>query len=412
MLSAVSLAQDAASELLYPLLPILLTTTLGAPAVVVGVVEGVAEGTAALAKYLSGRWSDRIGRKPLVTTGYSLAALGKVLVASAAVWQTVLVGRVVDRIGKGVRGAPRDALLAEDVAHHELGRAYGFHRTADTLGAVVGPLLGLLALAVTAGNVRAALWVAVVPATLSVALTFLAREHRPGEPDAEDGAAGAASAATGSRPARKPAARSASLTTSGKAHRPAPLPATFRRVVVVLAVIALVNFPDALVLLRVSEVGFTASGVVAAYALYNLAYAAVSYPAGALADRWPRARVYALGLTCFAVGYVGLGIVDGGWVVVLLLLVYGGFNGFTDGVGKAWISGLVPAASRGRAQGIFQGLSGAAVLVAGLWAGLLWDAGPGSGQLPLVLSGVVGGVAAAGLWAAGRRLEAAPSPSL
>jgi MFS family permease len=178
-------------------------------------------------------------------------------------------------------------------------------------------------------------------------------------------------------------------------------------VVVVLGIIALVNFPDALVLLRVSELGFTAAGVVAGYVLYNLAYTVVSFPAGALADRWPRSRVYALGLTCFAVGYTGLGVVGGGWVVLLLLVVYGGFNGFTDGVGKAWVSGLVPPDVRGRAQGVFQGVSGGAVLLAGLWAGLLWDVGPGDGQLPLVLSGVIGGLAAAGLWTAGGRLEPA-----
>jgi MFS family permease len=181
-------------------------------------------------------------------------------------------------------------------------------------------------------------------------------------------------------------------------------------VVLVLAVIALVNFPDALVLLRVSQLGFSATGVVAAYVLYNIAYTLLSYPAGVLADRWPRARVYAVGLSCFAVGYTGLALVDGGWLVLVLLAVYGGFNALTDGVGKAWISGLVPAASRGHAQGVFQGVSGAAVLVAGLWAGLLWEVGPGSGELPLLLSGIVGGLAAVALWSAGRRLEPVSSP--
>ena len=143
VLSAVSLAQDTASELMYPLLPILLTTTLGAPAAVVGLVEGVAEGVAAALKYLSGRWSDRFGRKPAVTAGYGLAALGKVIIAAAASWPVVLVGRVTDRIGKGIRGAPRDALLAEGVPPDAVGRVFGFHRAADTLGAVIGPLLGL-----------------------------------------------------------------------------------------------------------------------------------------------------------------------------------------------------------------------------------------------------------------------------
>lgn len=381
VLSAVSLAQDAASELLYPVLPLFITGVLGAPPVAVGVIEGVAEGSAAAAKYVSGRVSDRSGRKPLVRLGYGLAALGKVIVALAWIWPVVLAGRVVDRLGKGIRGAPRDALLAEDVAPGDLGRVYGFHRMADTLGAVIGPLAGLAILAATQDNLRAALWIAVIPAVLSVLLVGLAREKAP------------------LAPAPRPAEDAAPLE-----RVRVPLPRRVRRVSLLLALIAVVNFPDALVLLRVSEVGFSATGVVGVYLLYNLVYSAVSYPAGVLSDRLPRARVYALGLACFAVGYLGLGLVDGGWAVVGLMVVYGGFNGLTDGVGKAWITSLTPPAQRGHAQGLFQGLSGGAVLLAGLWAGLAWELGPGSGVVPLVVSGSVAAVAAVGLWAAGRRL--------
>ena len=382
VLSAVSLAQDAASELVYPLLPILLTSVLGAPAVVVGLVEGLAEGAAALMKYASGRISDRAGRKPLVGVGYALAAVGKVIVAAAQVWPIVLAGRVVDRVGKGIRGAPRDALLADGVPDDHLGRVYGFHRAADTLGAVIGPLGGLAVLAGTSGNIRVALWVAVVPAVLSVALVALVREGRP--PSA----------------AAPPKARGSS---EGLRTRP-PLPGEFRRVVALLTIVALVNFPDALVLLRVSQLGFSVTGVVGAYVLYNLSYALISYPAGALADRLPRARVYSLGLVCFAVGYTGLGLVHGGWPVLVLLAVYGGFNAMTDGVGKAWISSLVVPEARGRAQGVFQGLSGGSVLVAGVWAGLVWEVGPGSGCFPLIVAGLVAALAAPVIWLRGQHL--------
>ena len=405
VLSAVSLMQDAASEMLYPLLPVLLTSVLGAPAAVVGLVEGLAEGAAALMKYLSGRFSDRTGRKPLVGLGYGLAAVGKVVVAASAIWPFVLVGRVVDRIGKGIRGAPRDALLADGVPTPELGRVFGFHRTADTLGAVIGPLVGLAVLAWTGGNIRVALWIAVIPAFLSVALVGLVHESkRP--------AAVSTQAATSSEPgathpgSTKPSSTARPIDASpsaAAAARPA-LPRRFTRVVAVLTLIALVNFPDALVLLRVSQIGFSVTGVIGAYVVYNLSYALVSYPGGVLADRMPRARVYALGLVCFAIGYVGLGLVHGGWVVIALLTVYGGFNGLTDGVGKAWISSLVPPAMRGRAQGVFQGFMGGSVLIAGLWAGLIWNLGPGHGALPLVVSGVIAAVAAPLLWAAGRRL--------
>ncbi len=381
VLSAVSLTQDAASELLYPLLPIVLTVLLGAPAAVVGLVEGVAEGAAALFKYLSGRYSDRVGRKPLVGAGYGLAAVGKVIVAAASVWPVLMVGRVVDRIGKGIRGAPRDALLAEQVATPDLGKVFGFHRAADTLGAVIGPLAALAILAATHDNIALALWIAVIPATLSVALVAFTRDD--------------VSAAEVRRDPQKQAATRA------------PLPKEYIEVVTVLVVIALANFPDALVLLRVSEIGFSATGVVAVYVVYNLVYALVSYPAGSLSDRWPRSRVYAVGLVCFAIGYIGLGVVDGGWVVFVLMAVYGGFNGFTDGVGKAWISSLVPSGVRGRAQGVFQGLSGGAVLVAGLWAGLLWTSGAGDGVVPLIVAGTIAGLAAIWMLTVGRRLKVA-----
>jgi MFS family permease len=385
VLSGVSLAQDAASELMYPLLPILLTTTLGAPAAVVGLIEGVAEGVAAAMKYLSGRWSDRFGRKPAVVAGYGLASVGKVIIAAAGVWPVVLLGRVVDRIGKGIRGAPRDALLADGVPPESLGKVFGFHRAADTLGAVIGPLLGLAILTATGDDIGLALWIAVIPALISVALVTLTRESR--------------------QPATRPGLVEATRATAAPATMRAALPRRVRTLAAVLGLFALVNFPDALILLRVNELGYSAAQVAGAYALFNLASAAIAYPAGALSDRWPRSRVYALGLACFAVGYVGLGLVDGGWAVVALLVVYGGFAGITDGVGKAWISALAPPDVRGHAQGLFQGLAGAGILVAGLWAGLLWTAGPGSGVLPLLVSGSVAAGCALGLWLFGRRLD-------
>lgn len=397
VLSAVSLAQDAASELMYPLLPVLLTTTLGAPAAVVGVVEGVAEGVAAATKYLAGRWSDRYGRKPAVLAGYGLAAAGKVVIAAAAAWVVVLLGRVVDRIGKGIRGAPRDALLAEGVPLGSMGRVYGFHRAADTLGAVIGPLIGLVILTATGGNIGLALWIAVIPALISVALVGLTRETRRAAP---------------ARPAPAPTAPDqlppgADLQGT---DRP-PLPPRVRTLAVVLGIFALVNFPDALILLRVHELGYSAAQVTGAYALFNLASASIAFPAGALSDRWPRSRVYALGLACFAIGYVGMGLVGAGAVILVLLVIYGGFSGITDGVGKAWISALSPPEARGHAQGLFQGLSGVGILVAGLWAGLLWTAGPGSGVVPLLISGAIAAGCALGLWFFGHKLDPAADDS-
>ncbi|HQR26583.1 MAG TPA: MFS transporter [Nocardioides sp.] len=367
VLTAVSLFQDAASELLYPLLPLLVTGVLAAPPVVLGVIEGTADASAGLARYLTGRWSDRRGRKVFIGTGYSMAAVGKVLVAAAASWPLVLVGRVVDRLGKGVRSAPRDALISTSVPPETLGRAFGFHRAGDSLGAVIGPLLGLWALTAMGGDLRAALWWAVVPASISALLVLLVRD----------------------RPAARPVPRLPASTSPGVLAR-SPLPRRFWLVAGVLVVISLVNFSDTLLLLRVSDLGFSTTEVVLGYVLFNTVYTLGAYPAGALTDRWPRPYVYAVGLVAFATGYLGLGLADGGPAVFVLLAAYGLFPAFTDGVGKAWVSSLVPVEHRGRAQGVFQGLTSGAVLVAGLWAGLLWNVGPGEGVVPLLLAGSAG----------------------
>ena len=365
LLTLVSLLQDAASELLYPLLPLLLTGVLAAPPVVLGLIEGLADATAGMTRYVSGRWSDRRGRKPFITAGYGFAAVGKVLVAAAQAWPVVLVGRVVDRFGKGVRSAPRDALIAADVAPEERGRAFGFHRMGDSVGAVIGPLLGLWALAALNDDVHAALWWAVVPAVLSTLLTLFVRERR-----------------VDPTPAARPDAAAA---VGGGV-----LPRRYWRVVATLVAVAVVNFSDTLVLLRVMQLGFNTTEVVLAYVVFNSVYTLGSYPAGVLTDRWPRHRVYAVGLMAFGVAYLGLGLVSGGWQVYALAAVYGLFPAFTDGVGKAWVSSLVPKQHLGRALGVFQGLNSGAVLVAGLWAGLLWNVGAGHGVVPLVVAGVVG----------------------
>ncbi len=369
VLSAVSFLQDAASELLYPLLPIYLTSVLGAPAAVVGAVEGAAEGAASLTKLAAGPLGDRFARRPLIATGYGMAALGKVMVAAATAWPGVLAGRVVDRLGKGIRGAPRDALLVVDIDDAARGRVFGFHRAMDTLGAVVGPLLGLAGYELLDHQIAPLLWVAVVPAVLSVALVFLVRETRRVLPRVERRAVFA---------------------------RVGDLPRRYWRVTTALVLFGLVNFPDALLLLRLNEIGFSVVEVILAYVTYNAVYAVASYPAGLLADRIPRPAVFGIGLVFFAIGYTGLGLTTDTATAWLLIGAYGLFTGCTDGVGKAWISSLVGSELQASAQGVFQGASGFAVLAAGLWAGFLWGV---DGRLPLLISGIVGGVFAVALLA-------------
>ena len=372
VLSAVSFLQDTASELLYPLLPIYLTTVLGAPPAVVGAIEGVAEGAASVTKLAVGPLGDRYAKRPLIATGYGMAALGKVIVAVAGAWPGVLTGRVVDRLGKGIRGAPRDALLVDGIESGERGRVFGFHRAMDTLGAVVGPLLGLAGYELLDHQIAPLLYIAIIPAVLSVLLIFLVREKPR----------------TGPRPPRQPLF-------SGFRD----LPRRFWRVTAVVIGFGLVNFPDALLLLRLNEIGFGVAEVILAYVAYNVVYALASFPAGALADRLPHSVVFGVGLLFFAVAYLGLGLTTDPVWAWILIGVYGIFTACTDGVGKAWVSSLVGSGRQTTAQGVFQGGSGLAILVAGVWAGLLWGA---DGRLPLLISGVVGGCFAAlliGRWA-------------
>ena len=369
VLSAVSFLQDTASELLYPLLPIYLTSVLGAPVAVVGAVEGAAEGAASITKLAAGPLGDRFARRPLIATGYGMAALGKVMVAAATAWSGVLAGRVVDRLGKGIRGAPRDALLVVDIDEAARGRVFGFHRAMDTCGAVVGPLLGLAGYELLDHQIAPLLWVAVVPAILSVALVFLVRERRVVVPRAQ---------------------RRAVFARMGE------LPRRYWRVTALLVAFGVVNFPDALLLLRLNEIGFSVVEVILAYVTYNAVYAVSSYPAGLLADRIPRPAVLGIGLVFFAIGYAGLGLTTDAVTAWLLIGAYGLFTGCTDGVGKAWISSLIGQDLQASGQGVFQGLSGFAVLAAGLWAGFAWGA---DGRLPLLISGIVGGVFAVALLA-------------
>lgn len=372
VVSAVSFLQDTASELLYPILPFFVTGVLGASPAVLGLIEGVADGTASAMKAASGRLADLRHRRPLVAAGYGMSALGKLILAAAGGWPMVLLARFTDRTGKGLRGPPRDAIIADETTPANRGRAFGFHRAADTAGAVVGPLLGLGLYALVGERFRPLLWIAVVPATLSVALVFLLRE-RP-HPHLH---------------VRRP------WSITG-------LPRPYWRLLAIVGTFGLVNFPDTLLLLRAKDLGFSFAGVVAVYVLYNLSYAALSYPAGVLSDRRSRRTVFVIGLVVFALVYLGFGLTSGrGWIWVLLPL-YGCYTALTDGVGRAWVADLVPAESRGTALGLQAAISGVGLLVAGLWAGLAWH---GTGRLPFLVSGIVVAVLVLVVLASGRRLD-------
>jgi MFS family permease len=356
VLSLVSFFQDAASELLYPVLPIFLTTTLGAPIAVVGVIEGAAEGVSSLVKIVAGRLADRSRKRRFIGLGYGLAAFAKLILAWATTWQIVLLARVTDRTGKGIRSAPRDALIIEDTDPKFFGRAFGFHRAADTLGAVAGPAIGLLLYQLLDHDIRKMMYFAVVPATISAFLVKFVRER--------------------STVPRTPTQR---LHVDGLGRR-------FWKVTMLMTLFSVVNFTDALLLLRARHLGFSVMATIAVYMLFNASYSLFSYPAGHLSDHMARNKVMAIGIAIFGVTYLSLGLTSSKTLVWLIFILYGGFSAFTDGVGKAWVADVVNKDVRSGALGTFQGLTGVGAIVAGVWAGLAWNQ---TGQFPLIFAGIV-----------------------
>ena len=358
LLTMVSLAQDAASELLYPLLPILLTGVIGAAPLALGLIEGCAEAAAGFTKLISGKSSDRLGRKPFVISGYTLAGVGKAFVVVATSWPLVFLGRVTDRIGKGMRSAPRDALIADSVDKAHLGKAFGFHRTGDNIGAVIGPGIALIALAMLDGDVRAVAMWALIPAIISGLLTLFIRENF---------------------------VKPKKVEVKVKVKHP-PLPAPLKKSITILVLIQLTNIPDALLLLRLYDIGFSTQGVVLSYMLFSAVTVLAAYPGGAIADKYSPRIVYSVGLVAFAAAYATLGLTQNHTVALIALAFYGLFPALTDGVGKAWIAGLSEANHRGRAQGVYQASMNFAILGAGIWGGALW--GKGDIQWPLVVAAI------------------------
>ena len=357
VLTLVSLTQDAASDLLYPLLPLLLTGVIGAAPLALGVIEGCAEAAAGFSKLYAGKFSDRVGRKPFVISGYTLAGIGKVFVVLATTWPVVLTGRVTDRIGKGMRSSPRDALINDSVPKEHLGKAFGFHRAGDNLGAVIGPGLALIGLSLLNDDVRAVAKWALIPAILSGLLTLFVRETfvKQTKQQVTD-------------------SKNYKLTNDVKIR------------IFTLVAIQLTNIPDALLLLRLHQIGFSAKGVVASYMLFSAVSTLLSYPAGVIADKLNPRIVYAVGLVAFGFGYLTLGLTSNHSLAIVAIVIYGIFPALTDGVGKAWIASVSPSAHRGKVQGVYQSSMNFAVLGAGIWGGAMWSTG--SIQWSLVIAGV------------------------
>lgn len=346
-LTIASLFSDIATEMLYPVLPVFLTQTLKAGGSVVGLVEGVAEATQNLVQGLSGAVSDRMRRrKPVAIVGYAVAALAKPLIGLSAAWPGVLGSRFVDRLGTGVRSAPRDALIAGSADEAHRGKAFGLEGVGDNAGAFIGPLIAVAFLALWPGTLRPIFYLAVIPGLLAMLMVLLVKE------------------------------RDAPAKVEAKAKLDTPLPRfprPYLRYLIASAVFGLGNSSNAFLILRTRDLGASLPQTILIYAGFNLVAALASYPAGALSDRLGRRNILALGFVIFLIGYLGFGLSANPAVVAGLFLLYGLFQGVFRAAGKALAVDLAPQELRASGVGWYGAAVGLSGLVASLVAGLLWD---------------------------------------
>lgn len=354
MLGWVSFFTDTASEMIYPLLPLFLTRVLGAGAMSLGVIEGIAEAANSLLKIASGRLADRWGRlKPLVIAGYALSSAVRPFIGLASSWTQVLALRFTDRLGKGVRGAPRDAMLAAFADATNRGRIFGFHRAMDHAGAVLGPLIASAFLYLYPGEYRTLFLWTLLPGVV-VVLVLLQVPATPGM-----------------------RVRSATVRDGGGAAPPADpprldLPPAFFRVMGLILLFGLGNASDAFLLLRFADLGLAAFWIPFLWSALHVVKSAASVAGGTWSDRMGRRDVIGLGWLLYAGVYAAFAFTTSLPVLIAVFLAYGLYFGLTEGVEKAWVADLVPAASRGTGFGIYNAVLGAGSLGASLLFGLIW----------------------------------------
>jgi MFS family permease len=372
-LGLVSLFMDTSSELIHSLLPVFLVSVLGASVLSLGLIEGVAEASAAIAKVFSGMLSDYLGkRKLLVAIGYGLAAVSKPLFPLAGSVAWVFSARVMDRIGKGIRGAPRDALIADIAPSHLRGACYGLRQSLDTVGAFAGPVVAVALMVLLANDIPSVFWIAVIPAFISVVILIIG--------------------------VREPA------TTRAKGETRSPIQvrelrqigSTYWWLVIIGGVLAVARFSAAFLVLRAENVGLALALVPIVFVVMNAVYAVSAYPAGILSDRTDRHNVLAVGFVALIAANVVLALASGIWLVMAGTVLWGLHMGLTQGLLAAMVADTARPKIRGTAFGIFNLVTGVALLGGNLLAGLLWDRyGPsgtffaGAGITAVALAGLV-----------------------
>ena len=353
VVTATSFLTDISSEMLVHLLPLFLANILGVRFSVVGLIEGVAETTASLLKVFSGWLSDRLGdRKWLTVAGYSLSTLAKPFLYFATTWGAVLAVRFTDRVGKGIRTAPRDALVADSIDEKRRGLAFGLHRAGDTAGAMIGLIIALAVVFALQGSdielsrptFQTIVLISIPPAVLAVLVLAIGAKNVPVDSQRE-------------RPR---------LSLAGFDIR-------FKRFLLVIVLFTLGNSSDAFLVLRAQNLGLSVAGVMGVLVVFNLVYALISTPAGALSDRIGRRKVIVGGWLAYAAIYLGFGLAGAAWQIWALFALYGIYYGMAEGAGKALVADLVQPAQRGTAYGIYNAAIGLAAFPASLIAGLLWE---------------------------------------
>lgn len=345
VLGMASLFTDISSEMLYPIIPIFLTSVLGAPMSVVGLIEGIAESTASVLKAFSGWLSDKLNRRrPFVLAGYSLSALAKPILFLAFTWPAVLFARFLDRFGKGLRASARDAMIADASESAFRGKAFGFHRAMDSIGACAGPLLAIWFLTGMKENLRIVFLIAFIPAAISVLiLIFFLKEAR--------------------------VIQKAQIPLSFDFKKFGP---NFNKFLFASAVFAIGNSSDAFIIVRAKGLGLSLTTVLLAYVLYNVSYTVFSTPFGILSDKIAKKNVMIMGYAIFAAVYAGFAAITHPAMIWFLFPVYGLYIAMTDGVGKALVSNMVKKEYLGTALGLYHFALGIFAFFASLIAGLLW----------------------------------------
>ena len=375
-LGIVSLLTDVSSEAIYPILPLFLTNVLGVPVTIIGLIESLAEATSSITRVFSGWLSDRMGRRrPLVLLGYSLSNLAKPALALVPSWPSVLALRVADRLGKGIRTAPRDALIADSSAPTKRGAAFGLHRALDTAGAAIGPLAAWLVLTLSPDGYRTIFLLSAIPGTAAILVVLFAVRER--------------------RPASTTSAQAPPLRLRG-------LGRPFAIFAAISAIFALGNSSDAMLVLRAQDLGATVALVPLMYFVFNVVAASLASTFGKRSDRVGRRPVIITGFALYALVYSGFALASAPWAPWLLFAAYGVPYALTEGMTRAFVVDLVPERLRATAIGAYTFVLGLAALPSTLLAGVLWDTA--SHRAPFIFSASMMGIAAVLMWALRRTM--------